>query len=234
MQVEVASIVQRMMFAGERWESALDAHALAPPDAGFPVRLRTLSIAAAEQAAAFELAAQGGLGWRSRTIDGEFSLAPELTPGRNRPGPPELWERFDAATAALAAALAGRRPRTSRSRSRSSPKFPVCSPPICNALTGQRRASRGSDVGTLVRLYVGWRLLRLLRPLLVAAVIGAAVLALHGGHVRRRVLRPARWFAEPGWRSATSSVRWSVPSCPPSADGVCRQPPTGACGSAVG
>jgi hypothetical protein len=38
-------------------------------------------------------------------------------------------------------------------------------------------------VGTLVRLYIGWRLLRLLRPLLVVAVIGAAVLALHGGHV---------------------------------------------------
>jgi hypothetical protein len=38
-------------------------------------------------------------------------------------------------------------------------------------------------VGTLVRLYVGWRLLRLLRPFLVVAVIGAAVLALHGGHV---------------------------------------------------
>jgi hypothetical protein len=38
-------------------------------------------------------------------------------------------------------------------------------------------------VGTLVRLYIGWRLLRLLRPFLVVAVIGAAVLALHGGHV---------------------------------------------------
>jgi len=100
MQVEVASIVKQMMSAGERWESALDAHALAPPDAGF-----------AEQAAAFELAAEGGLGWRSRTIDGEFSLAPELTPGRTRPGPPELWGRFDAATAALAAALAGSSPK---------------------------------------------------------------------------------------------------------------------------
>jgi hypothetical protein len=38
-------------------------------------------------------------------------------------------------------------------------------------------------VGALVRLYVGWRLLRLLRPILGAAVIAAAVLALHGGHV---------------------------------------------------
>jgi hypothetical protein len=38
-------------------------------------------------------------------------------------------------------------------------------------------------VGTLVRLYIGWRLLRLLRPLLVVAVIGAGVLALHSGRV---------------------------------------------------
>jgi len=46
-------------------------------------------------------------------------------------------------------------------------------------------------VGTLVRLYVGWRLLRLLRPLLVAAVIGAAVLALHGGHVAAQGAAPS-------------------------------------------
>ncbi len=110
MQVEVASIVETMMAAGHSWESALDAHALAPPDAGFATRLRTLSNAAAEQAAAFELAAEGGLGWRARTIDGEFSLAPELTPGMTRPGPPELWERFDSATAGLAGALSGSSP----------------------------------------------------------------------------------------------------------------------------
>ena len=62
MAVEVAKIVERMMSAGQSWESALDAHALAPPDAGFPIRLRALSDAAAEQADAFELAAEGGLG----------------------------------------------------------------------------------------------------------------------------------------------------------------------------
>ena len=107
MQVEVASIVERMTSAGQSWESALDAHALAPPDAGFPARLRALSSAAAEQAAAFELAAQGGLGWRPRTIDGEFRLAPELTPGMTRPGSEELWQRFDEAVAGLAAALSG-------------------------------------------------------------------------------------------------------------------------------
>jgi hypothetical protein len=37
-------------------------------------------------------------------------------------------------------------------------------------------------VGTVVRLYLGWRLFRLLRPLLGMAVITAAMLALHIGH----------------------------------------------------
>jgi hypothetical protein len=110
MEIEIASIVERMMSAGQLWESALDAHALAPPDAGFPGRLRALSGAAADQAAAFELAAQGGLGWRSRATDPDFALAPELTPGMNRPGPADLWQRFDRAVAGLAAALAGTSP----------------------------------------------------------------------------------------------------------------------------
>jgi hypothetical protein len=107
MEVKVASIVERMTSAGQSWESALDAHALAPPDAGFASRLRALSSAAAEQAAAFELASQGGLGWRARTIEGEFRLAPELTPGMTRPGSEELWQRFDEAVAELATALSG-------------------------------------------------------------------------------------------------------------------------------
>jgi hypothetical protein len=110
MQVEVATIVERMQDAGRNWESALDAHALAPPDAGFPARLRALSNAAREQATAFELAAQGGLGWRSRSIEGEFHLAPELAPGMTRPGPEELWARFDQAVAGLAVALSGSSP----------------------------------------------------------------------------------------------------------------------------
>jgi hypothetical protein len=108
--IEIAVIVERMQGAGHVWESALDAHALAPPDAGFPGRLSALSAAAAEQAKAFELAAEGGLGWRSRTIDREFALAPELAPGMNRPGPGELWAQFDEVVADLANALAGSSP----------------------------------------------------------------------------------------------------------------------------
>jgi hypothetical protein len=110
MTVEIAAIVERMQTAGRAWESALDAHALAPPDAGFPGRLRALSRAATEQAEAFELAAEGGLGWRSRATDGGFALAPELTPEMNRPGPDESWARFDEAVAGVARALAGSSP----------------------------------------------------------------------------------------------------------------------------
>jgi Na+/H+-translocating membrane pyrophosphatase len=36
-------------------------------------------------------------------------------------------------------------------------------------------------MATLLRLYLGWRLLRLLRPVLATAVILGAVLALHAG-----------------------------------------------------
>jgi hypothetical protein len=56
------------------------------------------------------VAAEGGLGWRSRTVEGEFSLASELAPGMNRPGPEESWARFDEAVAGLARALAGSSP----------------------------------------------------------------------------------------------------------------------------
>jgi hypothetical protein len=40
-------------------------------------------------------------------IDGDFALAPELTPGMNRPGPDDLWAQFDAAVAGWAGALVG-------------------------------------------------------------------------------------------------------------------------------
>jgi hypothetical protein len=37
-------------------------------------------------------------------------------------------------------------------------------------------------VRTIVRLYLGWRLLRLIRPLAAAGMIAGVVLALHVGH----------------------------------------------------
>jgi hypothetical protein len=45
-------------------------------------------------------------------------------------------------------------------------------------------------MGTVVRLYLGWRLLRLMRPLLAAALVAAALLAAHAGHVTARHSAP--------------------------------------------
>jgi hypothetical protein len=36
---------------------------------------------------------------------------------------------------------------------------------------------------TLIRLYIGWRLLRLVRPVLTLAAIASVLLVLHVGHV---------------------------------------------------
>lgn len=38
-------------------------------------------------------------------------------------------------------------------------------------------------MGTVVRLYLGWRLFRLLRPVLAAALVAGVLFALHNSHV---------------------------------------------------
>ena len=83
------------------------AHKLAPPDAGFAARLRDLAEAAATEQVAWEHAHAAGLLWRP--VPGAESAAPpyELRPGTGRRGPAPLWERFDAAVAALNHAITG-------------------------------------------------------------------------------------------------------------------------------
>jgi hypothetical protein len=94
--------------ASSRWQQALLASAEAPPDAGFRARLREVATAANQQSAAFELLAVGRLGWRPRPGARAMELSYELRPGaRSRPGPPELWERFDQAVRALGDAYEG-------------------------------------------------------------------------------------------------------------------------------
>jgi hypothetical protein len=85
----------------------MTAHKLAPPDADFASRLRTLASAADTEREACEDASQAGLLWRP--IPGAQGSQPpyELRPGTGRRGPAELWERFDAAVEALNHAITG-------------------------------------------------------------------------------------------------------------------------------
>jgi hypothetical protein len=93
--------------AGDGWASAMRAHVLAPPDARFADRLRTLAEAAEREQIAWEHAHAAGLMWRP-VPGAENALPPyELRPGTGRRGPEELWGRFDRAVAGLNRAITG-------------------------------------------------------------------------------------------------------------------------------
>jgi hypothetical protein len=93
--------------AGEGWASAMRAHTMAPPDAGFASRLRALAQAAATEQLAWEQAHRTGMLWRP--IPGAERAEPpyELRPGTGRRGPEPLWESFDRAVSGLNRAIAG-------------------------------------------------------------------------------------------------------------------------------
>ena len=94
--------------AANRWREALLASVEAPPDAGFPARVREIGTAANQQSAAFELLAAARLGWKSRPGAQAMELSYELRPGAaSRPGSPGQWERFDNAVRALGDAYEG-------------------------------------------------------------------------------------------------------------------------------
>lgn len=100
-------IVWAVRQAGDGWAQAMRAHKLAPPDAGFAGRLKSLAQAAAREQVAWQQAHSAGLMWRP--VPGAEQAEPpyELRPGTGRRGPQELWERFDGAVAQLNQAITG-------------------------------------------------------------------------------------------------------------------------------
>jgi hypothetical protein len=100
-------ITRAVREAGNEWADAMRAHKLAPPDAGFAIRLSALAEAAARERAAWQTAHAAGLQWRP--VPGAEQAQPpyELRPDTGRRGPEQLWERFDAAVGALNKAITG-------------------------------------------------------------------------------------------------------------------------------
>jgi len=92
--------------AQEEWRRALEAHRLAPPDAGFSARLAALASAAVAEASACREAEAAGFEWPPHRAS---SSAPphELQPGSGRRGPEDLWRRFDGAVSELNRAATG-------------------------------------------------------------------------------------------------------------------------------
>jgi hypothetical protein len=92
--------------AQSRWRDALDAHRLAPPDAGFGDRLAALADAARAEADACRKAEAVGFAWPPHRATS--SRPPyELQPESGRRGPDELWARFDGAVVELNRAASG-------------------------------------------------------------------------------------------------------------------------------
>jgi hypothetical protein len=60
-------------------------------------------------------------------------------------------------------------------------------------------------MGTVVRLYLGWRLIRLIRPLLAAALVATALLAVRAGHV------PARHSAGGALQGGAAAIGHGLP-----------------------
>jgi hypothetical protein len=92
--------------AQRSWKEALEAHRLAPPDAGFSERLGALAAAASQEVAACREAGAAGYEWPPhRAVLSEPPY--ELRRDSGRSGPHELWRRFDAAATDLSRAAAG-------------------------------------------------------------------------------------------------------------------------------
>lgn len=98
---------QRLLEAKSAWAQTMTGHKMAPPDADFSSRLRTLALAPQAGRHACEEADRAGLLWRP--IPGAQGAQPlyELRTGTGRRGPAELWDRFDAAVQTLNHAITG-------------------------------------------------------------------------------------------------------------------------------
>jgi hypothetical protein len=88
-----------------RWREAVQAHRMAPPDAGFSTRLADLAEVAHKQAETCRRAAAAGYSWPPHTST--IKQPHELRPGTGRRGPRELWQQFDDAVEELNRAAAG-------------------------------------------------------------------------------------------------------------------------------
>jgi excisionase family DNA binding protein len=93
--------------AETEWREALRASAMAPPDPGFVVRISDIAEAAARKAAALDNLGdeEAGVWWQRQSGLPGGVLTYELRPGGNRPGPAQLWVRFDRTVEQLGRAM---------------------------------------------------------------------------------------------------------------------------------
>lgn len=92
--------------AHSQWSGALHASGMAPPDAWFGDRLQDIAESAARKADALtHFDDDEEMRWSNEPGSGSLTLSYELRPEADRPGPTELWARFDEIVGELGDAL---------------------------------------------------------------------------------------------------------------------------------
>jgi len=105
---ETQQIIEELQLADELWGQAREASENAPPDPGFPHRVRALAEACEQQGTALARAGwTEGFAWTPLPDRRYMALSHELRAGGNRPGPPALWAEFDRAVQRLGIAMEG-------------------------------------------------------------------------------------------------------------------------------
>jgi len=104
----IRDAIQTMQEAEAAFETAVEASDDAPPDPGFPQRLRAVADASLQRAEALDQASLiPGFRWTPVSDPDPIVRSHELRPGANRPGPPHDWRHYDMAVERLSIAVQG-------------------------------------------------------------------------------------------------------------------------------
>ena len=104
----IRAAIKEMQEAEAVFETAVQASNNAPPDPGFPRRIRAVAEASLQQAEALSRASLSpGFRWTPVSDPHPVIRSHELRPSGNRPGPPNKWQSYDMAVERLSIAAQG-------------------------------------------------------------------------------------------------------------------------------
>jgi len=104
----IPAAIKRMQEAEAVFDTAVSASNNAPPDPGFPSRLRAVAAACLQRAEALDQASRiPGFRWTPVSAPDPVIRSHELRPGGNRPGAPHKWQTYDMAVERLSIAVQG-------------------------------------------------------------------------------------------------------------------------------
>jgi hypothetical protein len=104
----IRAAIKAMQESKAIFDTAVEASNNAPPDPGFPRRIRAIAQASLLQAEALnEASLIPGFRWTPVSDPHPVIRSHELRPGGNRPGPPHKWQSYDMAVERLSIAVQG-------------------------------------------------------------------------------------------------------------------------------